>query len=588
MNPFFGPDKRRAIVPEIRGAIEEATGCTPVCGFAEMLDAGDAAVGGERISGFGETHDRREWLLNLSSKKGMTWRTEPIPADSRSRVAFVLNVGLGNGSPLPQPSGRWDLWVNDRFALSIRVVNHSQRWTGDDCSFAFAANRLESAEPYGSLTLSSLVRDEGFAAFGPALLTVPTSWLEGGRPATLRVQSVSEVPSTRWLQIAPSAHLLQTTDIWRAVDLLIKEHPQVDGYKLFFGDIHTHSGQVMDECENKGCGMGTRVENYEYAKGAGGLDFYALTDHEWQIDPAKIDEYMDLADHYNQDDRFVCVPGFEYTNLLYGHRNVYFRETGGTVFNTNTEWGRPTLDPARCNTPHDLWEAMERTGVPFITVPHHPSATSHPLNLDVYNPRFDRLYEVYSSWGSSEYYGDFPRGVSDRFRTGDLRNAFRRGQRYGIIASSDGHDGHPGNAQSPLVKHHHIFHFCGSGRAVVLADELTRAAVFDALHDRRCYATTGVPIVLDVRTNGALMGTELPSLPSGTVPQVKITCRGTNGLDHIRIVKNGEVADTLPCHGAFAFDAEWEDTNYSEASSYYVRIVQKDRESAWSSPVWIG
>ena len=107
MNPFFGPDGRRAILPEIRAALEEATGATPVHGFADMLDAGDAVAADDRIAGYAEMHDRRQWLLPLSAGKPMTWRTEPVPDATRSRVAFVLNVGFGNGSPLPQPSGRF-------------------------------------------------------------------------------------------------------------------------------------------------------------------------------------------------------------------------------------------------------------------------------------------------------------------------------------------------------------------------------------------------------------------------------------------------------------------------------------------------
>jgi len=35
---------------------------------------------------------------------------------------------------------------------------------------------------------------------------------------------------------------------------------------------------------------------------------------------------------------------------------------------------------------------------------------------------------------------------------------------------------------------------------------------------------------------------------------------------------------------------EWEDREVAADAphSYYVRVVQVDRESAWSSPVWIG
>jgi len=591
MNPFFAEGNRRAIAPEIAGLVEKSVGCTCVEGLDEMLDSGDAAVADDRHSGFAERHSRAEWLLGLSAGKGMRWRTSSVPSDRSDRTVFLLSIGFGNGSPLPQPSGRWDISVNGRFAVSVRMVNHSQLWRSGDCALAFSANRIETAEPYSSMCLSTLIRDEGVAAFGPALLCVPSSWLESGQPAEMAVHAVCKAPSTRWFQLGISAGLLQTADIWQAVQMLGPDpHPRAGDYRVFFGDIHTHSGQVGDECANRGCGRGSREDNYSFARGAGGLDFYSLTDHEWQVGPDGIADYLGMADQHNEDGRFVCLPGFEWTNLLYGHRNVYFRDSGGTVVSSYKEWGSPTLDPDRCTTPDDLWAAVEKTGIPFITVPHHSSSTSHPLNLDFYNPKYDRLFEVYSCWGSSEYYGDFPRGVSDRFRTGDFRDAVRRGQRYGLIASADGHDGHPGDAQSPLVKHHHLFHFCGSGRAAVLAAELTRASVFDALHARRCYATTGVPIVLDVRLNGALMGEHLPPLPPGTIPRISIHCQGTNGLDSIRIIKNAEVAHSIPCCCEFARSIEWEDEGYdcTVPNSYYVRVIQKDRESAWSSPIWVG
>ena len=471
------------------------------------------------------------------------------------------------------------------------MVNHSQVWQSGESSFAFAANRLEAAEPFGSLCLSSLIRDESFATFGPAFLTVPASWVQPGAPAVIRVEPRGEYPSTRWFQLDVVPSIYRGTDIYRVVHLLTARwRPRVREYDVYFGDIHTHSGQVLDRCEDKGCGMGKREDNYRYARGAGGLDFYALTDHEWQVDPDEIDAYLDLAEAFNEEGRFVCLPAFEHTNQLYGHRNVYFRGSGGTVVNANRRWGQPTLDPADSLTPQELWVALERTGVPFMTVPHHSSCTSHPCTLGFFHPVHDRLIEVYSVWGSSEYYGDFPRGVSDRMRVMDVRDALRRGLRFGLIASSDGHDGHPGNVQSPQVKHHHQYHFCGSGRAAVLAHQLTREAVYDALYERRCYATTGVPIVLDVTMNGAVMGEVLPRLPQGQRPELAVHCTGSNGLDHVRVVKNGRVVETIPCHGEFAYGLEWEDRAYDPAqpTSYYVRVVQVDRESAWSSPIWIG
>lgn len=591
MDAYPHKDHHRMTVPRIEDYILRTTGVRVVYGLDEIVGRGSAAFGSDRVAGFMETHDRREWVLRVDAASPVVWRTRPVPRLDRERVGFVLSVGFGNGSPLPQPSGRWDIYCNDRLACSVRVVKHSQLWQGAEASFAFAANRIESAEPWGALRLSTLIDHESFAAFGPAILSVPAAWVKPGEPAVLRVVPRGEYPSTRWFQLAAAPGILNQSDIYRAADLLTDARvPRVDGYNVYFGDVHTHSGQVCDETANKGCGMGTWVENYEYARGAGGLDFYTLTDHEWQVDPDNVEAYLGLADRYDDPGRFASIPGFEYTSLLYGHRNVYWRASGGAVFDSTKDWGRPTMDPAKACTNEELWHALEQTGVPFITVPHHPSSTSHPCSLHSVRPEYDRLIEVYSVWGSSEYYGDFPRGVSDRYRSLDVRDALRRGWRMGLIASADGHDGHPGNAQSPLVKHHHQFHHCGSGRAAVLAPELTRAAVWDALHDRRCYATTGTPIVLSFTLNGRPMGAELPALPAGARPALRVACTGTNRIDHVRIVKNSRVVETLPVHGEFSCELEWEDCNYDPAGAnyYYVRVVQADRESAWSSPVWLG
>jgi len=590
-NPFYGRDGRRAIADEILAELQATTGCTMVMGLDDVLEAGDARVGSKRISGFAERHQLGEWLLPLSAEKGLVWRTAPVPEQTAGKVAFALSLGFGNGSPLPQPSGQFDIYVNDRFALACRVVNHSQLWKGEACALAFAARRCETAAPYAALMLSDLIQNEMQATLGPALLSVPSDWVQPGKPATIRVEARCPVPSTRWLQIDQVSALLAGTHIDQAAALLAGERPTASGYNLYFGDIHTHSGQVVDVCEDNGCGLGTRESNYAYAEGPGGLDFYCLSDHEWQIDPDDPSKFLGLADTHNKDGAFVCIPGYEFTNLLWGHRNVYFRDTGGTVINTNrTPGGGPTKDPALCIRTETMWEGLEAHGVPFLTVPHHPSATSHPMTWEVFDPRYDRLVEVYSCWGSSAYYGDFPRGVSDRYSALCLQKALAKGLRFGMIGSADGHDGHPGNAQSGLVKHHHTFHFCGSGRAVVLTSELTREAVWDALYARRCYATTGTPIALDVTLNGAVMGSERAALAIGDVPRLSVNCVGSNGIDQIRVIKNGRVVYCELGYGSPTVSFEWQDPSYdrAEPSGYYVRVVQVDHESAWSSPIWLG
>ena len=123
-----------------------------------------------------------------------------------------------------------------------------------------------------------------------------------------------------------------------------------------------------------------------------------------------------------------------------------------------------------------------------------------------------------------------------------------------------------------------------------MASELTRDAVFTALRDRRCYATTGVPIVLRFNLDGEEMGSELGAFQADHKPELEIECRGANGIDHIRIIKNGRTVVTDFAHGERDYSLRWKDPEPpgDTGAYYYVRVVQVDPESAWSSPIWIG
>jgi len=575
---------------EIRAWAREVYGVEPVCGFSEIVAARAQELRG-RVASYFNIGDSAAWYLQLSSGGEIAWQTEDVPEQVRADyVAFIFPVGFGNGAPVPQPSGQFDLFLNEKKLLSFRVVKHHQLWRKGDVSLQFSANRIESAPPNCPMYLDSMLASEMFAAFGPAILKVPASMLTPGERATLKVVPVADVQSTRWFQLVGNTEWEMFSDIQTGLAKMHSIHPKTaSGSNVYFGDIHTHSGEIQDKADI-GCGLKSRRENYEYAVGPAGLDIYALTDHEWQITKAGQDEYFNYAQEYNQPGRFVTLNAFEHTGTQYGHRNVYFRGEKAKVFPAHRDWNIDYWSKEVAVSPDELWAALDEFGARAITVPHHPSSTPHPLTWDFYNPGYDRLAEIYSCWGSSDYYGDYPRGVHDRYRDHFISDALRRGYRMGLIASSDGHDGHPGNAQSPLTKHHHMFHPLGSGWIGVLAERLERETVFDAMYARRCFATTGVPIVLDFTVNSHPMGSELPMQKVSRARELKILCAGSNGIDHVRILKNSRVVETVGCHGRWDCDIEWKDTDFDNQTPvfYHVRVVQVDGESAWSSPVWIG
>ena len=118
-----------------------------------------------------------------------------------------------------------------------------------------------------------------------------------------------------------------------------------------------------------------------------------------------------------------------------------------------------------------------------------------------HDARIERSVEVHSDWGTFEWL---------------LHDALEQGYRVGILANSDGHKGRHG-ASHPGAS---LFGAYG-GLTCLLAPELTRAGLFDALRRRHHYATTGCRLVLDVP------GPHSTATPSST-PTIRSLVRATS------------------------------------------------------------
>ena len=641
VSPFLEGGGPRRSAEEIASWARATYGVALVPGFGQLRDARGATENAVRVASFIEFGRGTAWYVNMGGQapaskpddavtgfatyatrtaaeaRSVEWSTAALPEDLSGSVAavFVFSMGLGNGSPLPQPSGWFDLHCNGRKLLAFRTSKYRQGWRaapaseGAGAQLLFDVHRLEAAPPGQALWLDAVTGPESWAAYGLGLLYVPLAAgvLQAGAPAVLRVTPHSRAPSTRWFKLDDARDTLFQTNFYPGLaEVCTSERSRTsaaDG-AIYFGDLHTHTG----EPDGKGCGTGTVEENYDYARDVGALDFYCLSEHDKQIrSGSDWERLLSFCDAYDAPGRFATIPGYEFTNRSWGHRDVYF---ASTRFN-----GRPPpYTPAQVRDakaserffpPEHLWARLDESGMDghALTVPHHPSCASHPFQWQRFNPRYDRLVEIYSSWGSAETPGNRYQGAgSDRYPQHFVRPQWDRGLRFGVIASSDGHDGCPGDAQSPHAKHHHIYHPLGSGRAAVIAPDLSRESVFAALHARRCYATTGAPIALEVRCNDRPMGSSLTSVEAGRHPRLDVRVTTPFALARLEIVRGrsptsagdcgdpGHVVYRQPCDDdptSIAFS--WLDPSSDTVTGtyYYVRAVQRDDEMAWSSPHWI-
>ncbi|MCG2770283.1 MAG: DUF3604 domain-containing protein [Anaerolineae bacterium] len=393
---------------------------------------------------------------------------------------------------------------------------------------------------------------------------------------------------------------------------------------LFWGEIHSH-GYVDD-------GARDADYNYRYARNAACLDFSAQSvhDHFVAMGPGVLSQYstamwdradrtgynwekefraisdavlgvpegqtrwefvLARAEQYNDPGRFITFPAYEWTasrhkhlerisgvETAHGHRCLYFNFENPPLFCSCDE---------RYSTPSGLFAALEPYRGKVMTIPHHPA--SHPghktggLTTDWRDcdPDFDRLVEVFSCHGNSEYPGN-PRPIPGKcgLEESFVRSAIAGGCKVGIVAGTDNHEARPGQVDGGWGD-------SPGGMIGVWAQELTRDSIFEALFNRHCYGVSNMArVILEFRLNGAMMGSEL-ELPADTRRELAIHVQGTAPIEDVQIIKNGRPWYSLK-GGGYDVDAVYVDHEEPGlVDSYYVTILQEDGEMAWSSPIWV-
>jgi len=327
---------------------------------------------------------------------------------------------------------------------------------------------------------------------------------------------------------------------------------------LYWGDLHMHSNASMCSRHEK-FHCSSIVDKNRFSKDVGRLDFCLLTDHETMNDYEWIITKKS-ADFNNIDNTFTSFLGYEWTSSMmkdfhnYGHYNILYRQDGqlrrikdGTFDNLETLWNE--LDP------NDV-----------ITIPHHPSDNTHPVDWNYFNKDFVPLVEIYQVRGSYEYDEcEFdPRKYGRGIKSGNsVQTGLNRGYRFGFTSGGE-HE--------------------GVGITGVFAKELTRDAIFDALKKRRVYGTTSEKIFLTFFVNDSFMGSEITSDSDFLTITGKII--GTDEIEYIKTVSNLGTQDITE-----SYDKEkcYFNINIpSEGCSWiYLRIKQKDGNIAWASPVFV-
>ena len=370
----------------------------------------------------------------------------------------------------------------------------------------------------------------------------------------------------------------------RSNPVIITENPSAP--RIFWGDVHVHTAL----CD----GLGTLDQAYQYGRDAAGLDFAAVATHDTLCSDRDWLAMQTAVDYHEQPGRFIPFLAYEYgERKVGGDKTVIYKNNDEEIFRCIDDGSR---------TPEELWEQLR--GDQVITMPHSCGHWSMGTNWQYHNPMLQRLVEIYSEWGNSEYPGN-PRPVTWDHQQetrapregGTVQEGLLTGARVGFVAASDNHSGQPGYCDlMGSFARRRAYH---GGLAAVFANALTRAEIWDGLWSRRCYGTTGARIILYVILNGKPMGSDI-SMSSLIEDErtLEISVAGTDRIQTIDIVRNNQNIFTHEGQGDVE-RVEFTDGDPIEPllltgihspkrfMFYYIRVTQADGEMAWSSPIWI-
>ena len=262
------------------------------------------------------------------------------------------------------------------------------------------------------------------------------------------------------------------------------------GRHRYWGDLHGQSEETI--------GSGSAEEYFSFARDLAGLDFAGHQGNDFQITGKFWEHLQRLTRDADEPGRFVAFPGYEWSGntALGGDRNVLFLTEGQQIHRSSHALVDDADRDTDCTHVTDLFAALR--GRPALLIPHVGGRYS-----DVrFHDRMQRSVEVHSAWGTFEWL---------------LGDALARGQRVGIVCNSDGHKGRPG-ASYPGASEFGSY----GGLTCILAPELTRAALWEALIRRHHYGTTGARIHLEVQA--AVNGVRLDDDPrTGAVARTPVS-----------------------------------------------------------------
>ena len=370
--------------------------------------------------------------------------------------------------------------------------------------------------------------------------------------------------------------------------------------QLYWGYIHGHS--------LKSDGIRELEEYYENLLNAG-LDFGTVTEHDhiWETSDDDFKEIKQKNTKLHKNNEFVSFFGYEYGTWYSGQGDIciYHYDDSIPIFRS---------DINKYNSTRKLIKHLKQYNGKALMIAHHTALRPGFRNWDYFDNSLEKLVEIYSTWGNQEYsslqgnplpprykffgYGKYARkrGAILEKKGSFVSDALEKGYKLGFVAGGDDHFGiYPSGSIDP---DNGIY---PSGIMAIWAENLTKKSLWDALHNRKSYGTTGPRVIIEFHLNNHFMGDIIdldhnPHLISERT--IKASIYSPLTIEKIELIRNNSVIDVALInhkHSNYEYiDLDLFDKialNHSQKSEvfifYYIRVFISNKNMAWSSPIWL-
>jgi hypothetical protein len=359
--------------------------------------------------------------------------------------------------------------------------------------------------------------------------------------------------------------------------------PVVSGsYRFFRGNLHGHSGYSDGNKDASTSGASTPAQDYALARQAAQFDFMGISEHNHAGAGMSLPNYakgLAQADAANEEGTFVTLYGMEYgtINGIAPNKNT----TGGHLVIYNYDkligWEDGNYDVYSPKGDYTNLFAILAKQPGAIAYMAHPSSGDYnnllnsPLNATTAQVLIGGAMRSGPAFSTSTSYNDPSKSTFEP----QFQAALRQGYHIGPTIDHD--------------THYSVFGRSTYARLVLLAPTLTRAALLDALQQRRFYAADDDNTEVTFNVGNQPMGS---MLSQAGAPTFSITVNDPDANDAVSSIalfsgipgSSSTATQLTASTGSSTFT--YTDQIPDQATYYYYAVItQTDGDKFWTAPI---